>query len=272
MTLPNFIVIGASRSGTTSLYHHLSEHPQVYMAPLLDPRFFAFEGDNLDFCGPGDHLLKKRIVTKLEDYLALFRGVTEETAIGEVSPAYLSSASAPTCMRHYVPNVKIIAILRNPVERAISSFRLERLEGFEPLTDLAEAITLEDTRLRNNWSYVWQYKGRGLYYTHLKRYFDVFPREQIKVFLYEDWQCGGGVELLKSILRFLCIDETVGVPESVVRYNSTQVARFKARGLARPDPSLELRARLTEEYRKEIELLEDLIGRDLSVWKRQMPR
>lgn len=265
MTLPNFVVIGASRSGTTSLYHHLTQHPQVYVTPVLEPRFFAFEGSSLNFCGPGDELLKKRIVTKLEDYLALFKGVTQETAIGEISPAYLSSTSAPSRIYHYIPHAKIIAVLRNPVERAISSFRLERLEGFEPLIDLAEALEQEETRMRNNWSYVWQYKGRGLYYMHLKRYFDIFPRNQIKVFLYEDWR-NGGVELIKSVLQFLQVDETVGIPYSAVRHNSTDTFRFNSRGLERPEVSLELKAKLTEEYREEIEKLGELIDRDLSLW------
>jgi hypothetical protein len=265
MALPNFVVIGAARSGTTSLFHHLRRHPQVYMAPILDPRFFAFEGDSLNYRGPGDHLLKERIVTRLEDYLALFAAVTDEIAIGEVSPAYLSSASAAARIRHYIPHARIIGILRNPVERAISSFRLERLRGFEPVSDLAQAITLEDSRMRNNWSYVWQYTGRGLYYTHLQRYFDLFPREQILIGLYEDWQ-GGGRQLLRSTFQFLGVDDTIGVPDIAVRHNSTNASLYKARGLERFEPTPELRARLAKAFRDEIKMLENLIERDLTMW------
>lgn len=105
---PNFVVIGSSRSGTTSLYHHLKEHPQVYVTPVLEPRFFAFEGDDLDYRGPGDHLLKERVITTAAGYVALFDDVLAETAVGEVSPAYLSSASAPHRIPHYAPNAKII--------------------------------------------------------------------------------------------------------------------------------------------------------------------
>jgi len=264
MTLPNFLVIGSARSGTTSLYHHLSEHPQVYVTPVLEPRFFAFEGSRLDFRGPGDHLINDRVITKLEDYAALFAGVAGEIAIGEVSPAYLSSESAPARIRHYIPDAKIIAILRNPVERAISSFRLEVLEGFETITDLAVAIEQEETRMRDNWSYVCQYRRRGLYYTHLKRYFEMFPREQIKIFVYEDWQ--DGVELLKNVFRFLGVDDTLAMPETTVRYNSTEASRFESRGLAAPEISTGLRAGLTREYRDEIERLQSLIERDLSAW------
>ena len=165
MRLPNFLVIGAARSGTTSLYYCLQNHPQVYVTPVLEPRFFAFEGEKVDFNGPGDRLLKRRIVTKVEDYAALFDGVIDEIAIGEVSPAYLTSQSAPVRIQHYIPNTKIIAVLRNPVERAISSFRLEVLQGLERAGDFASALQQEDLRMRNNWSYVWQYKRWGFYYT-----------------------------------------------------------------------------------------------------------
>ncbi|MGH3796664.1 MAG: sulfotransferase family protein [Pseudonocardiaceae bacterium] len=268
MMFPNFVVIGSSRSGTTSLHHHLKEHPQVYVTSVLEPRFFAFEGDDLDYHGPGDHLLKGRVVTTVADYVALFDDVVAETAVGEVSPAYLSSASAPHRIRHYVPNAKIIAILRNPVERAISSFRLEQLDGLETAPSLAVALDLEAERVRANWSYVWRYGYRGRYYTHLCRYFDLFPRERIKVLRYEDWDNDGGVILLQEIFAFLGVDDRV-LPERAVRLNSTRADRFATRGIPRFDPSPELKARLARFYRDEINRLEELVDLDLSTWRRE---
>lgn len=264
---PNFVVIGSSRSGTTSLYHHLKEHPQVYVTPVLEPRFFAFEGDDLDYRGPGDHLLKERVVTRAADYTALFEDVIAETAIGEVSPAYLSSASAPHRIRHYAPNAKIIAILRNPVERAISSFRLEQLEGFEMAPSLTVALDLEQQRRSAHWSYVWRYGYRGMYYTHLRRYFDLFPRDQIKVLRYQDWDNNDGVDLLREVFGFLGVNDRV-LPDRTVRLNSTRVDLFAARGIPRFDPSPELKDRLIGLYRDEISQLEELIGLDLSTWRR----
>lgn len=267
MIFPNFMVIGSSRSGTTSLYHHLREHPQVYVTPVLEPRFFAFEGDNLDYRGPGDHLLRARVITTAADYVALFDDVIAETAVGEVSPAYLSSTSAPHCIRRYVPNAKIIAILRNPVERAISSFRLEQLDGFETALSLDVALDLEEERIRANWSYVWRYRYRGLYYTHLRRYFDLFPRSRIKVLRYEDWDDNNGVTLLREVFSFLGVDNKA-LPEHTVRLNSTRVDRFAARGIRRFDPSPELIARLSHLYRDEIDRLEELTDLDFSTWRR----
>ncbi len=268
MMFPNFVVIGSSRSGTTSLYHHLMEHPQVYVTPVLEPRFFAFEGDDLDYRGPGDHLLKERVVTTAADYVALFDAVVAEPAVGEISPAYLSSASAPHRIRHYAPNAKIIAILRNPVERAISSFRLEQLDGFETAPSLDVALDLEAQRRRANWSYVWRYGYRGLYYTHLRRYFDLFPRDRIKVLRYEDWDDDDGVTLLREVFGFLGVDDKV-LPERAVRLNSTRADRFAARGIPRFDPSPELRARLARLYWDEIDRLEELTDLDLSTWRRE---
>lgn len=268
MRFPNFVVIGSSRSGTTSLYHHLNEHPQVYVTPVLEPRFFAFEGDDLDYRGPGDHLLKDRVVTTAADYAALFADVADETAFGEVSPAYLSSASAPHRIRHYVPGAKIIAILRNPVERAISSFLLEQLDGFETAPSLDVALDLEATRTRANWSYVWRYGHRGLYFTHLRRYFDLFPRDQIKVLRYEDWNDGDGVTLLREVFGFLDVDDRA-LPERAVRLNSTRSDRLAAKGIPHFDPSPVLRARLARLYRDEIDRLEELTGLDLSTWHRK---
>jgi hypothetical protein len=265
MILPNFLVIGSSRSGTTSLYHHLDAHPQVYVTPILEPRFFAFEGDVLDYHGPGDCLLKERVTTKLDDYSALFDGVTGEIAIGEVSPAYLSIPSTAQRIHRYVPGARLIAILRNPVERAISSFRLEVLHGFEPLTDFATALAQEESRIQNNWSYVWQYSRRGQYYTQLKLYYDLFPAEQIKIYLYEDLK-RNAIGLIKDVFRFIGVDDEAISIDVSVRHNSTDSSRFSARGLLQPSFSPELQKRLIDEYRDEIDRLQELINRDLSGW------
>lgn len=123
MTLPNFLIIGAAKAGTTSLYHYLAQHPQIYMSPIKEPNFFALEERCVDFRGPGDHLyIKQFSVTELERYRSLFQGVTHEQAVGEASPLYLYSPVAPARSHRYVPEMKLIAILRHPVDRAYSAF------------------------------------------------------------------------------------------------------------------------------------------------------
>lgn len=262
MRFPNFVVIGSSRSGTTSLYHHLQKHPQVYVTPVLEPRFFAFEDDPLDYRGPGDYLLRERVVTSASEYAALFGAVGDETAVGEVSPAYLSSPSAAQRISRYAPAARIVAILRNPVDRALSSFEFERQAGFETAPSLEVALDLENTRRQAKWSYVWGYGYRGLYYTHLRRYFDLFDRSQIKVLRYEDWEQDAGAALLKAVFGFLGVDETA-LPERAIHLNAS---RLQTGAAPRQSASPGLRARLEFLYRDEIDRLEDLTGLDLSSW------
>jgi Sulfotransferase family len=170
--MPNFLIIGAAKSGTTSLYHYLNQHPQIYMSPEKEPEFFALEGRKLDFDGPdGKEVINRRIQrnrpTNIEEYRALFEGVSGETAIGEASPWYLYSVQAPSRISYYIPGVKLIAVLRNPVERAYSLFLYLRLRGQEPLSDFSQALQAEEVRKRDNWEWWWYYKDVGFYHAQL---------------------------------------------------------------------------------------------------------
>lgn len=263
-----FFVIGASRSGTNTLRHYLRAHPDVCLPTGLDePRFFAFEGDPLDYTGPGDDLLGSELVTDPAAYAALFEGVRAEAAIGEVTPAYLCSTVAASRIWTHFPAAKIVAILRHPVHRAISSFRRERLAGLEPASTLEEALELEDTRRRSGWCYAWRYRYRGLYYTHLSRYFRLFPADQIKVLRYEDWERDHGRALLREVFAFIGVDPEAALPERSVRLNAAREQQFAARGLPpvaqQSEPVLE---ELLEHYRPEITRLQEVTGLALSDW------
>ncbi len=119
MNKPNFLIIGALKAGTTSLFNYLMQHPQIYMSPVKEPKFFALVGEYLD---PKKREILGKCVVDIEEYRALFDNVTTEKAIGEASAIYLSSRRAPGRIQHYILNVKLIAILRDPVERAYSHF------------------------------------------------------------------------------------------------------------------------------------------------------
>ena len=300
MTMPNFLIIGAGKSGTTSLYHYLKQHPQVYMSPVKEPKFFAVEGKKLDFRGPNDEISMNRgSITDIDAYRALFKGVTSEKAIGEASTLYLHSPEAPGRIRHYIPEAKLVAILRDPVERAYSSFVQRVQKGDEPLSDFAEALREEENGMRNNWAPRWQSKRIGCYYTHLKRYYDIFDREQIKVYLYEDLK-GDPVGVAQSVFRFLEVNDTF-VPNVSLIHNVSGIPKSRAlqafiskpsplkstlkpllpeglrqhvsvflenRNIAGPPPPLsqDVRRDLIDFYREDILKLEKLIGRDLSRW------
>lgn len=292
--MPNFLTIGAEKSGTTALYHYLRQHPQIYMSPVKEPNFFSLGGEKPEDRGPG-HLPTSH-VTDIEAYCKLFREVSGETAIGEASPAYLYQQKAVERIRHHIPDAKLIAILRDPVERAYSNFLHCISLGREPLADFEQALQEEEMRVRNNWRSLWHYKRKGFYYEQLKRYFDLFDENQIKVYLYEDLnEDPSGT--LRDIFRFLEVDESF-IPDTSARLNVSGVPRNKAlhslvttlnrptiksfvpnrllkalrepvrsRVLTKPPQLLpEVRGRLIEVFREDILRLQELIDRDLSGW------
>lgn len=303
MTMPNFLVVGAARSGTTSLYTYLKQHPQVYMTAIKEPEFFSYEGLELDFNGPKgkeetNRGIRRYTPADIEGYCALFREVSNEKAIGEASPMYLYSAQAPGRIRHHIPAAKLLVILRNPVERAYSTFSLLTLQGREPIKEFSQALEAEEARIRNKWTWMYHYKNVGFYYAQLKRYLDVFERDQIRVYLYEDLKADPS-RLVQNVFRFLEVEDTF-VPEVSVRENPAGtprseiysklvdkpnpvksllkplvpervrkriIASLSARNLTeRPPLSQEIRRGLIEVYREDILKLQNLIGRDLSGW------
>ena len=166
MTLPNFLLIGAAKSGTSSLYHYFRQHPQIYMSPNKEPSFFAYEGKAIQLTGPGDQdFHAKRIVTDLIDYQALFGDRTNQPAIGEASILYLYAPDAPARIHHYLPDVKLMAVLRNPVDRAFSSYAHLRRDGRESIADFRLALQEEEARIKANWEHQWHYAQLGFYYT-----------------------------------------------------------------------------------------------------------
>lgn len=289
MLMPNFLIIGAQKAGTTSLYHYLKQHPQVYMSPVKEPHFYTYEGEKLNTHGPGRNLSIP--ITNLEVYQAMFQEVSDETAIGEASPSYIYSPKAPERIRHYIPNTKLIAILRHPAERAYSNFLHSIRYNCEPLNDFAQALQEEEVRIRDNWGFLWHYKQKGFYYVQLKRYFDLFDQEQIRVYLYEDLNTNPN-RVLRDIFQFLSVDENFA-PDISTKHNVSGIPKnrtlqaigmslnpilksFLPVGLHRsirnrilikpPELPLEIRRQLIEVYREDILKLQALIQQDLSIW------
>ncbi len=297
MTMPNFLIIGAAKAGTTALYHYLKEHPEIYMAPQKEPKFFALEGEKLNFRGPGDqNNINKSTITDIESYRELFQGASNQKVIGEASPLYLYSPKAPERIRHYIPDTKLIAILRDPVERAYSGYLMHISEGRETARDFAEALREEEMRIRNNWGWG-HYASVGFYHSQLKRYFDNFNHHQIRVYLYEDLKTNS-ISLLQDIFNFLNVEESF-VPDISIRHNITGIPKntilqtliqslkplnpvfklvlpanlrqnIKTQILVKPQLPPEIRKQLIEVYREDILKLEELIQRDLSKWHRMM--
>lgn len=151
--LPNFLIIGASKAGTTSLYDYLDQHPDIYMSPRKETNFFARVNGDPGYYEPVDELRKRlrRPIKTLEAYQALFARVANEKAIGEASPWYLLEDQVPERIQDYIRQVKLIAILRNPVEQAYSLFQDYIRAGKEPQADFLQAIRATEQRTRDNW-------------------------------------------------------------------------------------------------------------------------
>ncbi len=114
MTLPNFLVIGVGKCGTTSLYHHFNRHPQIFMSSEKEPQYFAFGDQSNELEGPGDDVLCRTVPPDLTHYNALFSGVREEVAIGEASTATIYEPRACNGVWRTIPDARLIASLRNP--------------------------------------------------------------------------------------------------------------------------------------------------------------
>src|SRR5215210_1482405 len=289
MTMPNFLIIGAMKSGTTALYYYLEQHPEIYMSPVKEPTFFSSQEQE----NAAD------AVTNIGTYQHLFRGGSDKKAIGEASHSYLYDPGAAAEIRRYVPEAKLIAILRNPIDRAHSHFLHMVRSGTEPLDDFAQALQ-EEVGIHKERTFQ-DYIGRGLYYNQLRRYFGTFPREQVRVYLYEDLS-GAPISTVQDAFRFLKVDDSF-VPDVSLRRNVSGHPRYKTldrllrsqsrikhaakiylparlrwrfskafddlktRNLIEPPPvQLEVRRQLIRVYREDILNVQELIHRDLSGW------
>ncbi len=288
--MPTFLIIGAHKSGTTSLYHYLNEHPQVFMSPVKEAHFFSFIGHPLNFTDPGFDPKKLRAATNIEAYQALFQQAGNAVAIGEASPSYLYMPETAVNIHHHLPGIKLIAILRHPADRAYSNFLHCRARTpEEPLVDFAAALQAEPRRITENWSPLWHYQQKGFYFQQLQPYFQLFAREQIGIFLYDDL-IANSLKVMQEIYHFLQVDPTFmpdlskkhnvsGVPKNklwrFVRENlqwskymlpSKIQQKIKKNVLNRPPFPPALRQQLMVLYRDDILQLQELIQRDLTHW------
>ena len=300
---PDFMIIGAGKSGTTALANYLAEHPQVFMSKIKEPDFFALEGQSrvpLEEDPERLYHYPQAVYTK-EDYLKLFEDAEEGMKTGEASTMYLYKPGAADRIKKYRPNVKMIAIFRNPAERIYSRY-----------LHLARVDELLDPELENMFdkSTIWWRRHdlvfEGFFYQHLSKFYDMFPKEQIKVFLYEDLR-KDDIAVIQEIYRYVGVDDTY-VPDTSIRYNqggfvknkfadslignrsilrkSAQkiapallnkmrksltmqkaINEMRKKNLDRPPLDKELKSRIINDiYREDILKFQDLIGRDLSHW------
>ena len=191
---PNFFIVGAAKSGTTTLYLYLNKTPGVYMSPIKEPLFFA----------PLTYPFERFMAIKnKKEYLSLFKNAKSQKAIGEASSGYLTDPDSPKLIHDQIPNAKIIMILRNPVERAFSYYLHNIRNGLET-KNFREAIECEIQNIKDNTVHRF-YLGGSMYYEAIKRYIEKFGRNQVKVLIFEEF-ITKELEYVKDVLNFLGIE------------------------------------------------------------------
>lgn len=308
--LPNFFLAGAPKAGTTSLYFYLAQHPEVYMSPVKEPTYFA-AADLLS--GPfGAHVRRDlernrpavrryldgprplgamHLVLEWDTYQELFRRVTNEVAIGEASVRYFRLPSAARAIHETLPDARLIFVLRDPAEQLFA--RHLELPWHAPRPTFRERF-LAGLVPGNVWSH--GIEG-GQYATHLQRFFDLFPRHQLRIYLYEEYTADPKAAL-RDMFGFLGVDPEYPIDvsrrhnESVVarnrllfalrhrvlgdspspRWIPEPIRRLVRRAYTGPRPRATMdpddRRLVIDHYRDEILRTGELIGRDLSAWLR----
>ncbi|MGK7887703.1 MAG: sulfotransferase domain-containing protein [Leptolyngbyaceae cyanobacterium] len=278
MKTPNFIVVGAHKAGTSSLHHYLEQHPQIYLPPEK-----------------GLDLLWQRKFRELEEageYLAQFDGAEPGQVLGEVSSVYLQRGpELVEKIKHLFPDVKIIAVLRNPIDRAYSHALWGRKYTQKEIENLEHTIV-------NSQKFKKNYLFAGEYCTHLKTYFSCFEREQVKVLLYDDFSKNpqkffseffnfvgvdpdflpdtsqklhsGSIKLTNSSTYLLAKGHSLGpvigkfIPQGVRTFIREKLSA-KTR-MSKPSMSMGLRLQLIDYFRDEVTNLQELTGLQVAHW------
>lgn len=310
---PNFFVIGVAKAGTTSLYHMLGSHPDIYLTPIKETNYFArkdldFEHFRPDFkhnttIDVGAYIsegMKKQIhcanVTEKEHYLALYQPANKKKALGEICNSYIFCPHASEEIYKEFPKAKIIVMLRNPIERAFSGYIMNLREGKTLTKTFLEEIKRDESLSPRGWGITFNYLEMGNYYSQLKRVYDFFPKDQVAIYLYDDYKFDKK-SVMKDMYAFLGVD-TNFFPETDKKVNEAGLPRFKylnyfiaqtgfLRKWARsvlgergkkivskmmysadnlPKITSEEREYLINYYREDVEKLSSLLGKDLSHW------
>lgn len=301
--LPNFLVIGAAKAGTTSIYYYLKMHPEIFLNKKKETNFFAFENKMLNFKDENGEIsdINKSSINSYDKYIEEFKQANHK-AVGEVSPWYLYFAEESAVnIKKYIPNAKLIVILRNPVDRAFSSFMHLVRDGRESKNNFCDALEEEKTRINHNYSPLWHYTKAGFYYSQLSEFYQKFNDQQIKVLLYDDF-IQNPDDSVRSIFNFIGVDSNIvlpknmhmnmsGIPNNWIskfllskNFSKSVIKSFMPKGVSEKFHTSKIRKKILSKtlikmsiskedreflkvvYRDDILALQNLIDRDLTHW------
>ncbi|MFO1154508.1 MAG: sulfotransferase [Rhodospirillales bacterium] len=308
--VPNFFVVGAAKSATTTLHAILDRHSEVYCPPLKEPGFFAdddapgmfdpFSGrppfDGASYVrGAMAHHEQVAYITDLDVYRQLYRRVGGEKIVGDFSTAYLCSVHAAARIKAFDPKAKILMILREPIDRAISHYKMDRAIGLAS-SSFSDLIAAEMAALLDQTKVAHRYIRLGLYAEQVERYLKEFPIGQVKIVLFEDIK-NAREKTLREIEAFLGVSHEVAqldlvvnkseqprsrhlveiidklnirplirrlVPKSVIAFGKSALYKpYAGEVIATPDDV----ARLQAIFAPDVKRLSAAIDRDLSAWQ-----
>jgi len=239
--LPNFIVVGANKGGTTSIYHYLKQHPEVYLSPVKEPHFFSSDIDvNLfkrEFAQNKLQDIEKYVNGDMQQefhaafirdetqYRKLFKLVKNEKAIGELSTSYLYSKTAASEIIKLIPKCKIIICLRNPIERAFSHYRMNLWTGNSNEFDFLKALEDDFDHDPKVWGNAHLYTEIGMYYEQVKRYLDLFDKEHVKIIFTEDMK-RDAAGVIRELYEFIGVTSDF-TPDTSTQYNEVFTPKYK---------------------------------------------
>jgi len=295
MTLPTFLVIGAPKCATTSLYSYFKQHPDVFMCTPKEPNFFVADDPGLISSWPDWLALAP------DSYEALFEEGAAHRARGEASTSYLVSPYAPEAVRRLIPNARLLVVLRDPVARAYSAWAHLRQRDREPIDDFLGAVAAEPERTAaGGFPNLTRYVEAGLYHRQLARWMEIFVEEQIQIHFTEDLN-RDPVGVMRSCFAHVGVSPDFD-PDVSIRSNRSGIPRSRravglldgfgathAGRLARAvvPPGLRLRARdrlqsanlrpvppletqvyeqLAGRFADDLRALRELLGRELHDW------
>ncbi len=298
MALPNFFIIGAAKSGTTTLYNSIKQHPKIYLSPLKEPHFFSHGLSGNTNIAVERYGSLQSPITDLETYRALFDNVSSETAIGEASTSYLIHPNAAERIHRHIPDAKMIAILRNPIDRAYSAFLMKCRIQKQDMSDSQRLLKEFEDEVRKSYGE----NNTGLYHRKISKYLEYFDTEQLKVVTFQYFQ-NNFSHIIKEIFLFLEVNPEIhiekpgvrnkgGVPKNKLLFDSMERMRKEFNTTVRPfisdamvdrmynfytnmrnqtlkkPPELPTgtRHKLLELYRDDILKLQDTLQQDFSMW------
>jgi len=302
--LPQFVIAGAPKAGTTALHAALATHPALYLSPVKEPKYYLTDGrppPRRGQRGPGDAHSAQEWIWRREQYLALFDGAPAGAVRGESTPFYLYDRAAQGRLAADVPAVKVIVVVRDPVDRAYSNWAHLRADGLEPEADFGAAVRLEQQRIDGGWAPFWHYRGLGRYGEQLRDLYRHVPRERVFLLRYRQL-VDTPRETLDRVSAFLGVAAGVAhtvAPENVkpfvadtARYRALSraaragaaagallppqvwrqvsrplIAALHAGKVRRPPLAVDVRREVLAPLLADIELLEELTGESFADWK-----